>query len=53
MPLIKSTSQKALKENIREMIRAGHPKNQAVAAAHENQRRVAAHHSKFTCSKKK
>jgi len=38
MPLIKSTSNKARQENIREMISSGHPPNQAVAASYQNQR---------------
>lgn len=38
MPLIKSTSKKAFKTNVREMIEAGHPTNQAVAAAYSEQR---------------
>ena len=33
MPLIKSGSRKAISTNIREMIAAGHPHDQAVAAA--------------------
>jgi hypothetical protein len=33
MPLIKSASKKAISQNIREMVAAGHPQKQAVAAA--------------------
>jgi hypothetical protein len=33
MPLIKSGSRAAVSQNIREMVAAGHPKRQAVAAA--------------------
>jgi len=33
MPLQKGKSKKVISNNIREMIRSGHPKNQAVAAA--------------------
>lgn len=33
MPLKKGHSQATISGNIREMIRAGHPQNQAVAAA--------------------
>lgn len=38
MPLIKSPSRSALSENIREMVRAGHPQKQAIAAAYRNAR---------------
>lgn len=33
MPLKKGSSQDTISENIREMIRSGHPRNQAIAAA--------------------
>lgn len=33
MPLKKGSSQETISENIREMIRSGHPRNQAIAAA--------------------
>ena len=39
MPLQKSGSNKARNSNIAEMIRAGHPRDQAVAAAYSNQRK--------------
>ena len=38
MPLIKSASDHARSENIREMIDAGHPRDQAIAASYHNQR---------------
>ena len=38
MPLTKSASKQALKNNIREMVDAGHPVKQAVAAAYRTQR---------------
>ncbi len=45
MPLIKSASNEARSENIREMINAGHPPNVAEAAAYHNQREAQrAHH---------
>lgn len=34
MPLIKSKSEKAFHTNIKEMVKAGHPVKQAVAAAY-------------------
>jgi len=40
MPLIKSASNAARQENIHEMIEAGHPVNQAVAASYHNQRQA-------------
>lgn len=41
MPLIKSKTDQAFKSNIREMIKAGHPQDQAVAAAYATQRKAA------------
>lgn len=38
MPLIKSSSDEARQENIKEMIASGHPVKQAVAASYHNQR---------------
>lgn len=38
MPLIKSGSKAAISQNIREMVHAGHPQDQAVAAAMRNAR---------------
>ena len=43
MPLIKSPTNEARNENIHEMIRAGHPPKQAVAAAYANQREAERH----------
>jgi len=43
MPLIKSGSRKAASENISEMVHAGHPQKQAVAAAMRNARQYGAH----------
>lgn len=40
MPLHKGTSKKVRQQNIREMINAGHPPKQAVAAAYSQQRRT-------------
>lgn len=40
MPLKKSSSNKAREQNTKEMIRAGYPPKQAVAAAYSNQRRA-------------
>src|SRR5882672_9975634 len=39
MPLIKSGSRAAISENISEMVHAGHPQNQAIAAAMRNARK--------------
>lgn len=39
MPLIKSGSRQAISTNIREMVHAGHPQDQAVAAALRNARK--------------
>lgn len=40
MPLIKKCSKSATSKNISEMMKAGHPQNQSVAAALSNQRKV-------------
>lgn len=38
MPLEKGTSRKAFSHNVREMVAAGHPQKQAVAAAYREKR---------------
>lgn len=38
MPLIKSASDEARSQNIAEMVRSGHPQDQAIAASYANQR---------------
>jgi len=43
MPLIKSASDEARQKNIAEMIHAGHPIKQAVAASYSNQREAQRH----------
>ena len=40
MPLKKSATNKARSQNIREMVKAGHPMKQAVAAAYSVQRKA-------------
>ena len=40
MPLKKSASKAAFKSNVREMVKAGHPQRQAVAAAYATQRKA-------------
>ena len=42
MPLIKSGSRAAVSQNISEMVHAGHPQNQAIAAALSNARKYGA-----------
>ena len=40
MPLDKSASDEARKKNIQEMLAAGHPLNQSLAAAYDTQRKA-------------
>jgi hypothetical protein len=40
MPLKKSASKKAFSSNVREMVKAGHPQKQAVAAAYATKRKA-------------
>ena len=47
MPLIKSASKDALSKNISEMIKAGHPKDQAVAAAYATKRKAMSNARKY------
>lgn len=42
MPLKKSASKKAFSSNVREMVKAGHPQKQAVAAAYATKRKAQA-----------
>lgn len=39
MPLKKGSSRKTISANIAEMIRSGHPRDQAIAAAYANARK--------------
>lgn len=39
MPLISGSSNKAFENNVAEMVKAGHPLNQALAAAYSKQRK--------------
>lgn len=41
MPLIRSSSHKAFAKNVSEMVKAGHPQKQALAAAYQMQRSAA------------
>ena len=47
MPLLSGKSQKVISHNIKEMVKAGHPQNQAVAAAYSK-----AGKSRFSRTKK-
>ena len=46
VPLIKSKSKKAFSENVREMVKAGHPVDQSVAAAYSVKRKAKKRKSK-------
>lgn len=52
MPLIKSTSKKAFKENVKKEIAAGKPVKQAVAISYATKRAAAKKTSKSKGSKK-
>ncbi len=43
MPLAKGKSKKVVSQNIKEMVKAGHPQKQAVAAALNQARKSGAH----------
>ena len=47
MPLKKGTSQKTVSSNIREMVKAGHPQRQAVAAAMSQKRKSGGGRKKY------
>jgi hypothetical protein len=53
MPLKKGSSKEIISENIREMIKAGHPQKQAIAAALHMARQSKARPSKKKNMKKK
>lgn len=40
MPLMKGSSKEVISENIREMVKAGHPQKQAVAASYRMARKA-------------
>jgi len=52
VPLKRGSSQAIVSENIREMIKSGHPKDQAVAAALSQARKSASGKKKFPKLKK-
>jgi len=53
MPLIKSKSQKAFRENVKKEIAAGRPQRQAVAIAYSTQRAAARKKSSNSKGKQK
>lgn len=52
MPLKKGTSRKTFESNVREMMHAGHPQKQALAAAYSQQRRSRTRKRKHAMPKK-
>lgn len=46
MPLTLGTSKSTFSNNVREMVRSGHPVKQAVAAAYAEKRKSKRHHRK-------
>ena len=44
MPLTKSASDSAFRTNLKEMLEAGHPQKQALAAAYATQRKAKTEH---------
>lgn len=47
MPLKKGKSEKVFKENVREMVKSGHPVKQAVAAAYAQKRKWGKEHKYY------
>jgi hypothetical protein len=47
MPLKKGKSKETFKSNVREMVKAGHPQKQALAAAYRQQRQGFKHKHRY------